>query len=62
MRSLVTIQRVKAVTPIANSDFLEKVHVLGWQCVAKKGEFTAGDRGVYFEVDSFLPEDPRYDF
>jgi RNA ligase (TIGR02306 family) len=62
MRSLVTIQRVKAVATIANSDFLEKVHVMGWQCVAKKGEFRAGDLGVYFEVDSFLPVDPRYEF
>jgi RNA ligase (TIGR02306 family) len=35
---------------------------MGWQCVVKKGEFKAGDRGVYFEVDSFLPVEPRYEF
>lgn len=35
----------------------------GWQCVVKKGEFTVGDLGVYFEIDSFLPaEDERYAF
>jgi len=62
MRSLVTIQRVKLITPIPNSDFLETVHIMGWQCVAKKGEFREGDLGVYFEVDSFLPEHPRYEF
>ena len=62
MRSLVTIQRVKMLSPIPDSDFLEVVHVMGWQCVAKKGEFSAGDLGVYFEVDSFLPEEPRYEF
>jgi RNA ligase (TIGR02306 family) len=61
-RSLVTIQKVKAVTLIENSDFLEKVQIMGWQCVAKKGEFKAGDLGVYFEVDSFLPLDTRYEF
>jgi RNA ligase (TIGR02306 family) len=61
-RSLVSIQRAWAVTPIPQSDFLEKVQVMGWQCVAKKGEFAAGDLGVYFEVDSFLPVDPRYEF
>jgi RNA ligase (TIGR02306 family) len=61
-RSLVSVQRVKAVTTIANSDFLEKVQVMGWQCVAKKGEFKAGDPGVYVVVDSFLPVDPRYEF
>ena len=62
MRSLVTIQRVKMISPIPESDFLELVHVMGWQCVAKKGEFREGDSGVYFEVDSFLPVEPRYEF
>ncbi|MCL2007965.1 MAG: RNA ligase (ATP) [Treponema sp.] len=62
MRSLVTIQRVKMISTIPDSDFLELAHVLGWQCVAKKGEFKEGDLGVYFEVDSFLPEDERYEF
>jgi RNA ligase (TIGR02306 family) len=62
MRSLVTIQRVKAITAIPNSDFLEAVQIMGWLCVAKKGEFKEGDLGVYFEVDSFLPVDPRYEF
>jgi RNA ligase (TIGR02306 family) len=62
MRSLVTIQRVKQITAIADSDFLELAHVMGWQCVVKKGEFQAGDMGVYYEVDSFLPLDGRYEF
>jgi RNA ligase (TIGR02306 family) len=62
MRSLVTIQKVKEITPIPDSDFLELVHVMGWQCVVKKGEFKAADMGVYYEVDSFLPLDERYEF
>jgi RNA ligase (TIGR02306 family) len=62
MRALATIQRVKAVEPIPNSDFLELAHIMGWQCVIKKGEFKTGELGVYFEVDSFLPVDPRYEF
>jgi RNA ligase (TIGR02306 family) len=62
MRSLVSIQRVKQISTIADSDFLELAHVMGWQCVAKKGEFKAGDLGVYYEVDSFLPLDERYEF
>jgi len=62
MRSLVTIQKVKQITAIADSDFLELAHVMGWQCVVKKGEFKAGDLGVYYEVDSFLPLDDRYEF
>ena len=62
MRSLATIQRVKKISPIPDSDFLEVAHVMGWQCVVKRGEFRAGDWGVYFEVDSFLPIDERYEF
>ena len=62
MRALVTIQRVKEITPIPDSDFLETAHIMGWQCVVKKGEFRAGDLGVYFEVDSFLPVEDRYEF
>jgi RNA ligase (TIGR02306 family) len=62
MRALVTIQRVKAITAIPDSDFLEAAHIMGWTCVVKKGEFREGDLGVYFEVDSFLPVDPRYEF
>ncbi|GBU27434.1 hypothetical protein R84B8_00964 [Treponema sp. R8-4-B8] len=62
MRSLVTIQKVREVTAIPDSDFLELAHVMGWQCVVKKGEFKAGDMGVYYEVDSFLPLDERYEF
>ena len=62
MRTLVTIQRVKKITAIPESDFLELAHIMGWQCVVKKGEFQEGDLGVYFEVDSFLPIHPRYEF
>ena len=62
MRSLVTIQRVKEISAIPDSDFLELAHVMGWQCVVKKGEFKEGALGVYYEVDSFLPLDERYEF
>ena len=62
MRSLVTIQRAMSITVIPDSDFLEAARIMGWQCVVKKGEFKEGDLGVYFEVDSFLPVEPRYEF
>jgi len=62
MRALVTIQKVKSISAIPDSDFLELAHIMGWQCVVKKNEFKEGDLGVYFEVDSFLPLDERYEF
>lgn len=61
-RKLVTIQEVKEIVPIKNADAIELVKIMGWQCVVKKGEFKAGDRGVYFEVDSYLPIEDKYEF
>lgn len=36
MRKLVTIQKVKNILPIENSDFIELVEIMGWKCVVKK--------------------------
>jgi len=62
MRKLASLQTVKYVRPIPGADAIEAIGVLGWQCVAKKGEFREGDACVYFEIDSLLPEQPRYEF
>ena len=62
MRNLVTTQRISEVKPIPDADSIELVIIKGWQCVAKKGEFKPGDLCVYFEVDSYLPIDERYEF
>ena len=62
MRKLASIQKIRSVEPIEDADKIELVHVLGWQCVANKGVFQPGDLCVYFEVDSFLPVDDRFEF
>lgn len=62
MRHLATIQRISKIEPIEGADNIELVHVLGWQCVAKKGEFKEGDLCIYYEIDSFLPIKPIYAF
>lgn len=62
MRKLVTIQEIKDIVPIKDADAIELAKILGWQCVVKKGEFQKGDKCVYFEVDAFLPIEPRYEF
>lgn len=63
MRRLATIQIISEVRPVANADALDVVRVLGWECVAKRGEFKPGDRCVYFEIDSLLPPDvPAFGF
>ena len=62
MRKLASIQTVNAVEPIPNADAIEKVRVLGWWVVAKKGEHRPGDKVVYCEIDSLLPERPEFEF
>jgi RNA ligase (TIGR02306 family) len=62
MRQLATIQQIKELSPIAESDFLELARIMGWQCVVKKSEFKPDEMGVYFEIDSYLPVESRYEF
>lgn len=62
MRKLASIQTVNAVEPIPNADAIEKIRVLGWWVVVKKGEHKPGDRVVYCEIDSLLPERPEFEF
>ncbi len=61
-RKLASVQYIHDITPIDGADRIELAHVLGWQCVVKKGEFKVGDRGVYFEIDSFLPVRDQFEF
>ena len=61
-RKLASIQRIWKVEPIEGADGIELAHVLGWQCVVNKGQFQPMDLAVYFEIDSFLPIRPEFEF
>lgn len=62
MRNLVSIQEIKNISPIPDADAIEVIEILGWKLVVKKNEFQVGDKCVYFEVDSFLPIEDKYEF
>lgn len=62
MRKLASIQTVTLAEPIPNADAIERLRILGWWVVAKKGEFRPSDRVVYCEIDSLLPERPEFEF
>ncbi|MDO5441647.1 MAG: RNA ligase family protein, partial [Bacillota bacterium] len=62
MRKLASIQRIWKIEPIEGADKIELANVLGWQCVINKGKFKPMDEAVYFEVDSFLPLRPEFEF
>ena len=61
-RKLASIQRIYQIDPIDGADRIELAHVLGWQCVVNKGQFQPMDLGIYFEIDSFLPIRPEFEF
>jgi RNA ligase (TIGR02306 family) len=55
-RKLASIQVIDRIDPIAGADAIDQARVMGWTVVVKKGEFAPGDRCVFFEIDSLLPE------
>lgn len=61
-RKLASIRTIRAITPIDGADQIELAKIDGWQCVVSKGKHQAGDAVVYFEIDSFLPVEPPYEF
>ena len=63
MRKLASIQIINNIEPIENADKIEYASVLGWHCVVKKDEFNVGDKCVYVEIDSILPDNnPEFEF
>lgn len=61
-RELAYIVQVDAVDPIPGYDRIDRATVNGWHCVVGKG-MAAGDKAVYFEIDSLLPAtDERFAF
>lgn len=62
MRKLASIRQVGSIIPIDGADNIVLAKVDGWQCVVKKDEFQPGDLGVYFEIDSIVPDEPTFEF
>jgi RNA ligase (TIGR02306 family) len=56
------IVKILEVKKHPNADSLDLVKVLGWQCVAKIGEFKEGEKVVYIEIDTQLQERPEFEF
>jgi RNA ligase (TIGR02306 family) len=61
-RKLASIQAIKDVNPIPGADNIERITINGWDCVAKKDQFKPEELCIYFEIDSFLPIKPEFEF
>ncbi len=53
---LASIQKILSVESIPDADRIEKVKVLGWDCVVKKNQFKEGDLCIYIEIDTIIPK------
>lgn len=61
-RKLATVRQVLKKEPIEGADRIELIHVDGWKVIAQKDLYKEGDKVVYFEVDSFLPVIPAFEW
>ena len=61
-RKLVTVRKVSKLIDIEGADIVALAVVDGWQVIVKKTEFSVGSPCLFFEIDSFLPLEPRYEF
>lgn len=62
MRKLAHVEKIIDIQPIPNADKIEVATVLGWKVVIKKDEFKVGDKCIYVEIDSVLPEIEDFEF
>lgn len=62
-RKLAHIEKIIDIQPIPGADNILKCTVLGWHCViSKKDKFKIGNKIIYVEVDSIMPNKPEYQF
>ena len=62
-RKLASIQKIINIQPIMGADQIEVVTILGWKIVVRKDEnFKVGQKVIYCEIDSILPDKPEYQF
>lgn len=62
MRKLATVRKIQSIFPIQGADNIEVAVVDGWNCVVRKGVFSANEIIVYIEIDSFIPLHSYFDY
>ena len=56
MRKMASVQLIDSIEPIPDADMIECAVVGGWRVVVKKNEYKPGDKVVYCEIDSWIPD------
>lgn len=61
-RKLASIKEVSQLLPIEGRDKIALAMVDGWQVIVNKDQIKQGDRVVYCEIDSVMPETEDFEF
>jgi hypothetical protein len=61
-RKLAHIEKIEWIREIPGADKICTYGILGWEVVDQKGKYNVGDKVVYCEIDSVLPDKPEYEF
>lgn len=61
-RKLASVVKIVDIQPIPGADAIVVATVKGWKVVVKVNEYKVGDLAVYYEIDSFLPVRPQFEF
>lgn len=62
-RALAHVEKIVDIQPIPDADKIEVATILGWRVVIAKADgFQIGDKVVYIEIDSKVPERPEFEF
>jgi RNA ligase (TIGR02306 family) len=61
-RKLASVVKIVDIQPIVGADAIMVASVKGWKVVVKVNEYKVGDLAVYYEIDSFLPIRPQFEF
>ena len=62
-RELAYVVLVDGIEELPGYDKVESAIIGGWHCIVPKGQFKVGDSGIYFEIDSKVPNtNPAFAF
>lgn len=53
---LTSIETISEISPIENADRIEKVTILGWSCIVRKGLYSVGDTVIFVFPDTLVPK------
>ena len=61
-RILAHVEKIDWVRDIPGADKICTYGVLGWEVIDQKNKYNVGDKIIYVEIDSVMPDKPEYEF